>query len=51
MDYDDKKKEIEKEIYKIENNIDENDYMLKTGKLINNYYKIVNQEHTNDSFS
>jgi hypothetical protein len=42
--YDDKKKEIEIEINRIENNIDENDYMLKTGKLISNYYKIVNEE-------
>jgi len=44
-DYDDKKKEIENEIYKIENNIEQNEYMLKTGKLINNYYNVVNQEH------
>ena len=42
--YDDKKKELEIEINRIENNIDENDYMLKTGKLISNYYKIVNEE-------
>ena len=44
-DYDDKKKEIENEIYKIEHNIEQNEYMLKTGKLINNYYNVVNQEH------
>jgi uncharacterized Zn finger protein (UPF0148 family) len=42
--YDDKKKEIEIEINRIENNIDETDYMLKTGKLISNYYKIINEE-------
>ena len=44
-EYDDKKKEIENEIFKIENNIEQNSYMLKTGKLINNYYNVVNQEH------
>jgi len=42
--YDDKKKEIEININRIENNIDENDYMLNTGKLISNYYKIINEE-------
>ena len=42
--YDDKKKETEIEINRIENNIDETDYMLKTGKLISNYYKIINEE-------
>ena len=42
--YDDKKKEIEFNINRIENNIDENDYMLNTGKLISNYYKIINEE-------
>ena len=50
-EYDDKKKEIEKEIYKIEHNIEQNDYMLKTGKLINNYYNVVNQEHNYDNFN
>lgn len=44
-DYDDKKKILEKEIYRIENNIDENSYMLKTGKLLSNYYKIINEEN------
>ena len=33
-DFDNKKKLIEEEIYKIENNVDENNYMLKTGKLL-----------------
>ena len=42
--YDDKKKAIELEINRIENNIDENEYMLKTGKLLSNYYKIINEE-------
>ena len=42
--YDDKKNEIEINIHRIENNIDENDYMLNTGKLISNYYKIINEE-------
>ena len=50
-DYDDKKKEIENEIYKIENNIEQNDYMLKTGKLINNYYNILNQENNYNSLN
>ena len=49
--YDDKKKEIENEIYKIEHNIEQNDYMLKTGKLINNYYNVVNQEHNYNSLN
>ena len=43
-DIDDKKKLLEEQIYKIENNIDENAYMLKTGKLINNYYRIIDDE-------
>ena len=42
--YDDKKNEIEININRIENNVDENDYMLNTGKLISNYYKIINEE-------
>jgi hypothetical protein len=42
--YDDKKNELEININRIENNIDENDYMLNTGKLISNYYKIINEE-------
>lgn len=50
-EYDDKKKEIENEIYKIEHNIEQNDYMLKTGKLINNYYNVVNQEHNYNSLN
>ena len=43
-DYDDKKKLLEDEIRRIENNIDEDEYMLKTGKLLCNYYKIVDYE-------
>ena len=43
-DVDDKKRKIEEQIYKIENNIDENTYMLKTGKLLSNYYKILDDE-------
>lgn len=43
-DLDDKKKQLETEIYRIENNIDENSYMLKTGKLLSNYYKILDEE-------
>ena len=35
--YDDKIKLLEDEIRRIENNIDETIYMLKTGKLISNY--------------
>ena len=50
-EYDDKKKEIENEIYKIEHNIEQNDYMLKTGKLINNYYNVVIQEHNYNSLN
>ena len=42
--YDDNKNEIEININRIENNVDENDYMLNTGKLISNYYKIINEE-------
>jgi hypothetical protein len=43
-DCDDKKKKLEEEINRIENNIDENQYMLKTGKLLSNYYKIIDEE-------
>ena len=43
-DLDDSKKKIESEIYKIVNNIDEHNYMLKTGKLLSNYYKIIDEE-------
>ena len=43
-DYDDKKKILEDMIFRIENNVDEKEYMLKTGKLLSNYYKIVNDE-------
>ena len=42
--YDDKIKLLEDEIRRIENNIDENDYMLKTGKLLSNYYKVIDDE-------
>ena len=42
--YDDKKNEIKININRIENNIDETEYMLNTGKLISNYYKIINEE-------
>jgi len=41
---DDRKKLLEETINRIENNIDETDYMLKTGKLLSNYYKIINEE-------
>lgn len=41
---DDQKKKIEAEIDKINNNVDENNYMLKTGKLLSNYYKIIDEE-------
>ena len=39
-----KKKLLEDEIRCIENNIDEDKYMLKTGKLLSNYYKIIDDE-------
>jgi uncharacterized Zn finger protein (UPF0148 family) len=42
--YDDKIKLLEDEIRRIENNVDENDYMLKTGKLLSNYYKVIDDE-------
>ena len=41
---DDRKKVLENEIYRIDKNIDETQYMLNTGKLINNYYKIIHEE-------
>ena len=43
-EYDDRKKILEETINRIENNIDETQYMLKTGKLLSNYYKIINDE-------
>ena len=43
-EYDDKIKILEEEIRRIENNIDENEYMLKTGKLLSNYYKVIDDE-------
>jgi hypothetical protein len=43
-DLDDHKKTLESEIYKIEHNIDEHNYMLTTGKLLSNYYKILDEE-------
>lgn len=41
---DDRKKDIETELYNIENNTYENEYMLKTGKILSDYYKILEQE-------
>lgn len=41
---DDRKRELEKEIANIEQGIDENTYMLKTGKILSDYYKILDQE-------
>ena len=41
---DDRKKELEKELFDIENNIEENNYMLKTGKILSQYYKIIDEE-------
>ena len=41
---DDRKIALEKEINDIENNTDENMYMLKTGKILSDYYKILEQE-------
>ena len=41
---DDRKIALEKEINDIENNTDENIYMLKTGKILSDYYKILEQE-------
>ena len=43
---DDKKRELEKSIYDIKNNTEENAYMLKTGKILSEYYKIIEQEKT-----
>jgi len=43
-EYDDRKKILEETINRIDNNIDETEYMLKTGKLLSNYYKIINDE-------
>jgi hypothetical protein len=42
--YEDQKKELETEITNIETNTTENSYMLKTAKLLSNYYKIINEE-------
>jgi hypothetical protein len=41
---DDDKTELLKNIENIRNNIEENKYMLNTGKIISNYYKIIEQE-------
>jgi predicted RNA-binding Zn-ribbon protein involved in translation (DUF1610 family) len=41
---DDRKKELETEINNIRNNTEENLYMLKTGKILSDYYKILEQE-------
>ena len=41
---DDRRIALEKEIKDIENNTDENIYMLKTGKILSDYYKILEQE-------
>jgi hypothetical protein len=41
---DDRKKTLEKEILDIENNTYENMYMLKTGKILSHYYKVIEQE-------
>ena len=43
-EYDDRKKILEETINRIDNNIDETEYMLKTGKLLSDYYKIINDE-------
>jgi len=43
-EYDDRKKILEETINRIKNNVDETEYMLKTGKLLSNYYKIINDE-------
>lgn len=43
-DVDDKMRKLQEQIYKIENSIEENIYMLKTGKLLSNYYKILDNE-------
>ena len=41
---DDDKTELLKNIENIKNNIEENKYMLNTGKIISNYYKIIEKE-------
>lgn len=41
---DDERNELLKKINNIKNNIEENKYMLNTGKIISNYYKIIEQE-------
>ena len=41
---DDRQKELEQLIYNIKNNTEENNYMLKTGKILSEYYKILEQE-------
>jgi hypothetical protein len=40
----DRKKILENHIFEIRNNIPENEYMLKTGKILSNYYKILDNE-------
>lgn len=41
---DDQRVELEKLIYNIEHNVDETQYMIKTGKLLSEYYKILDKE-------
>ena len=41
---DDRQKELEQLIYNIKHNTEENNYMLKTGKILSEYYKILEQE-------
>lgn len=41
---DDERSELFKKINNIRNNVEENKYMLNTGKIISNYYKIIEQE-------
>ena len=41
---DDKRSELIRNIDNIRNNTDENKYMLNTGKIISNYYKIIEKE-------
>lgn len=40
----DEKKDLVQTIDNIKNNIEENKYMLNTGKIISNYYKVIEQE-------
>lgn len=40
----DEKKDLLQKINNIKNNIEENKYMLNTGKIISNYYKVIEQE-------